>query len=89
MSDETNEEKKPYVAMWDYQNSSEECTRRVVLDVTPLMVSQLPDQTKTDIVTAIDEVVKHLLKGYDLTPKPGIQDNKLTMKVTAAETTEK
>lgn len=90
MSDENNENKeKPFVAMWDYQNSDEDFNRRIVLDVTPLMVSDLPEQAKKDIIAAMDDVVKHLTRNYNVVPRPGVQENKIRPNPTPPDTVEK
>jgi predicted helicase len=88
MSDETNQ--KPFVALWDYQNSNETSTRRLALDVTPLMLSEShSEEQKQALVSAMDQAIRFMIQFYDLMPRPGTKNNVLEPETEVVSSQEK
>lgn len=69
-------EDKPNLAVWEYQNTSEDFGRCIMLNVDTL--KNLQEADRKAIIAIMDHTVKSITMHYDLMPKDSKNDNKVT-----------
>lgn len=84
------DKEKPQLAIWEYRNSNEDFDRRIVMNVSNLMLDETKSpEEKQQMLSVMDNIVKSLVSAFDLMPNSPELDNRILSDSDRLQTEEK